>query len=160
MFGLENVKQSVGSPFRRFLRSLAHSLTLSYRFCSFSSQSIGFSVLQCRHPEIKWAQREDKFYITVLLADTKDEKVNLAPEGVFTLSASAGQHEYDLKLELFDKVNVEAWRVPKVLRPLYDLQLFSLKKTTMMALRQLRQIALEASKTSLISTSSDSCDCS
>ncbi|CAI9261066.1 unnamed protein product [Lactuca saligna] len=146
MFGLENVKQ------RRFLRSLAHSLTLSYRFCSFSSQS--------RHPEIKWAQREDKFYITVLLADTKDEKVNLAPEGVFTLSASAGQHEYDLKLELFDKVNVEAWRVPKVLRPLYDLQLFSLKKTTMMALRQLRQIALEASKTSLISTSSDSCDCS
>ncbi|CAI9278791.1 unnamed protein product [Lactuca saligna] len=121
---------------------------------------IGFSVLQCRHPEIKWAQREDKFYITVLLADTKDEKVNLAPEGVFTLSASAGQHEYDLKLELFDKVNVEAWRVPKVLRPLYDLQLFSLKKTTMMALRQLRRITLEASKTSLISTSSDSCDCS
>nr|KAJ0226585.1 hypothetical protein LSAT_V11C100041240 [Lactuca sativa] len=79
-------------------------------------------------------KREDKVYITVLLADTEDAKVNLAPEGVFTLSASAGQHEYDLKLELFDKVNVEAWRVAKVLRPLYDLQLFSLKKTTMMGL--------------------------
>ncbi|KAL7608010.1 hypothetical protein Lser_V15G11054 [Lactuca serriola] len=71
---------SVGSPFRRFLRSSSRN---------------------------KWAQREDKVYITVLLADTKDAKVNLAPEGVFTLSASAGQHEYDLKLELFDKVNVE-----------------------------------------------------
>ncbi|CAI9293823.1 unnamed protein product [Lactuca saligna] len=90
---------SVGSPFRRFLWSVALSLTLSYKFCSFSSQS--------RHPEIKWAQREDKVYITILLADTKDAKVNLAPEGVFTLSASAGQHEYDLKLELYDKVNVE-----------------------------------------------------
>lgn len=60
-----------------------------------------------RHPEIKWAQREDKVFLTVVLADTKDAKVNLAPEGVFTFSAKAGQHEYDLKLELFDKVNVE-----------------------------------------------------
>lgn len=60
-----------------------------------------------RHPEVKWAQREDKVFITVVLADTKDAKVNLAPEGVFTFSAKAGQHEYDLKLELFDKVNVE-----------------------------------------------------
>ncbi|KAI3506640.1 hypothetical protein L2E82_19851 [Cichorium intybus] len=64
-----------------------------------------------RHPEVKWAQREDKVYITVLLADTKDAKVNLAPEGVFTFSAKAGQHEYDLKLELFDKVNVEESKI-------------------------------------------------
>ncbi|KAL7585253.1 uncharacterized protein Os08g0359500 [Lactuca sativa] len=64
-----------------------------------------------RHPEVKWAQREDKVYITVLLADTKDAKVNLAPEGVFTFSASAGQHEYDLKLELFDKVNVDESKI-------------------------------------------------
>ena len=56
---------------------------------------------------MKWAQREDKVYITVLLADTKGAKVNLAPEGVFTFTATAGQHDYDLKLELFDKVNVE-----------------------------------------------------
>ena len=60
-----------------------------------------------RHPEIKWAQREDKLYITVVLADTKDAKVNLAPEGVFSFSATAGQHAYDLKLELADKVNVD-----------------------------------------------------
>lgn len=62
-----------------------------------------------RHPEVKWAQRADKVYITVLLPDAKDAKVNLEPEGVFTFSASAGaeDHTYELKLELFDKVNVE-----------------------------------------------------
>ncbi|KAJ0520438.1 putative CS domain, HSP20-like chaperone [Helianthus annuus] len=64
-----------------------------------------------RHPEVKWAQREDKVFITVVLADTKDAKVNLAPEGVFTFSAKAGEHEYDLKLELFDKVNVEESKI-------------------------------------------------
>ncbi|CAI9261340.1 unnamed protein product [Lactuca saligna] len=64
-----------------------------------------------RHPEVKWAQKEDKVYITILLADSKDAKVNLAPEGVFTFYASAGQHEYDLKLEIFDKVNVEESKI-------------------------------------------------
>ncbi|KVH94471.1 hypothetical protein Ccrd_003467 [Cynara cardunculus var. scolymus] len=64
-----------------------------------------------RIPEVKWAQREDKVFITVLLADTKDAKVNLAPEGVFTFSATAGTHQYDLKLELFDKVNVDESKI-------------------------------------------------
>lgn len=60
---------------------------------------------------MKWAQREDKIFITVLLADTKDPKVNLEPEGVFKFSASAGaeNHSYELKLDLFDKVNVEVY---------------------------------------------------
>ncbi|PWA98136.1 HSP20-like chaperone [Artemisia annua] len=57
------------------------------------------------HPEIKWAQREDEVYLTIELAGTKDVKVNLAPEGVFSFSATAGQHAYDLKLDLADKVN-------------------------------------------------------
>lgn len=58
---------------------------------------------------MKWAQRVDKVFITVLLPDAKDAKVNLDPEGVFTFSASAGaeNHVYELKLDLFDKVNVE-----------------------------------------------------
>ncbi|MTV28338.1 hypothetical protein FTX61_23555, partial [Nitriliruptoraceae bacterium ZYF776] len=34
-----------------------------------------------------------------------------APEGVFTFSATAGQHAYDLKLDLFDKVNVEESKI-------------------------------------------------
>ncbi|BBH10400.1 HSP20-like chaperones superfamily protein [Prunus dulcis] len=62
-----------------------------------------------RHPEVKWAQRVDKVFITVLLPDAKDAKVKLEPDGVFSFSASAGaeNHHYELKLDLFDKVNVE-----------------------------------------------------
>ena len=62
-----------------------------------------------RHPEVKWAERLDKVYITVQLPDAKNVKVNLEPEGVFTFSATAGTdgNLYDFKLELHDKVNVE-----------------------------------------------------
>lgn len=70
----------------------------------------GFLFVSCsRHPEVKWAQRIDKVYITVQLADAKDAKVNLEPEGVFSFSATAGTdgNLYESKLELNDKVNVE-----------------------------------------------------
>ncbi|KAK1370822.1 HSP20-like chaperones superfamily protein [Heracleum sosnowskyi] len=52
-------------------------------------------------------------FITVLLADTKDPKVNLESEGVFKFSATAGgeNHSYELKLDLFDKVNVEESKI-------------------------------------------------
>lgn len=72
--------------------------------------SINECISYCsRHPEVKWAQRADKVFITVQLPDAKNAKVNLEPEGVFTFSASAGaeDHLYELKLDLFDKVNVE-----------------------------------------------------
>ncbi|XP_044502670.1 uncharacterized protein OsI_027940-like isoform X6 [Mangifera indica] len=66
-----------------------------------------------RVPEVKWAQRQDKVFITVLLPDSKNAKVNLEPEGVFTFSASAGAENnlYEIKLELFDKVNVEESKI-------------------------------------------------
>ncbi|KAE8702002.1 HSP20-like chaperones superfamily protein isoform 3 [Hibiscus syriacus] len=66
-----------------------------------------------RHPEVKWAERADKVYITVLLPDSKNAKVNLEPEGVFTFSANAGADNnlYELKLDLHDKVNVEESKI-------------------------------------------------
>jgi len=60
---------------------------------------------------VKWAQRIDKVYITVQLSDAKDAKVNLEPDGVFTFSGSAGTNLYELKLDLNDKVNVEASKI-------------------------------------------------
>lgn len=71
-----------------------------------------FQCSSSRHPEVKWAQREDKVYITVQLPDSKDAKVDLTPDGVFTFTASAGAGDkpYEVKLELFDKVNVEVRR--------------------------------------------------
>ncbi|KAK6937386.1 CS domain [Dillenia turbinata] len=66
-----------------------------------------------RHPEVKWAQREDKIYITVLLPDSKNAKVNVDPDGVFTFSANAGAENipYELKLNLLNKINVEESKI-------------------------------------------------
>ncbi|XP_052175597.1 uncharacterized protein OsI_027940 [Diospyros lotus] len=66
-----------------------------------------------RHPEVKWAERLDKAYITVQLPDAQNAKVNLEPDGVFTFSGSAGAENnlYEVKLDLFDKVNVEDSKV-------------------------------------------------
>ncbi|XVE73309.1 hypothetical protein DITRI_Ditri11bG0107300 [Diplodiscus trichospermus] len=66
-----------------------------------------------RHPEVKWAERADKVYLTVLLPDSKNAKVNLEPEGVFNFSATAGADNklYELKLDLHDKVNVEESKI-------------------------------------------------
>ncbi|KAK4483195.1 hypothetical protein RD792_010375 [Penstemon davidsonii] len=66
-----------------------------------------------RHPEVKWAEREDKVYLTVLLPDAKNPKVNLDPEGTFTFSATAGADNnlYEIKLDLFDKVDVEESKI-------------------------------------------------
>ncbi|KAF5197802.1 Co-chaperone protein p23-1 [Thalictrum thalictroides] len=74
-----------------------------------------------RLPEVKWAQRVDKVYITVLLPDAKSPKVNLEPDGRFTFSATAGaeNHLYELKLDLFDKVNVEESKINLGVRSIF-----------------------------------------
>ncbi|KAI5680435.1 hypothetical protein M9H77_01662 [Catharanthus roseus] len=66
-----------------------------------------------RHPEVKWAEREDKVFLTVMLPDAKNPKVNLEPNGDFTFSATAGpeNHPYELKLNLHDAVNVEESKI-------------------------------------------------
>ncbi|KAK4775562.1 hypothetical protein SAY87_023523 [Trapa incisa] len=66
-----------------------------------------------RHPELKWAQRKDQVFLTVVLPDAKDAKVNLEPDGIFTFTAKGGaeNNSYELKLELFDKVNVEESKI-------------------------------------------------
>ncbi|CAK9168237.1 unnamed protein product [Ilex paraguariensis] len=74
-----------------------------------------------RHPEVKWAQRPGKVYVTVLLPDSQNAKVNLDPEGVFTFfaNAGAGNHVYELKLDLFDKVNVEESKINVGVRSIF-----------------------------------------
>ncbi|XP_078435940.1 uncharacterized protein OsI_027940-like isoform X2 [Wolffia australiana] len=66
-----------------------------------------------RHPEVKWAERVDKVFITIQLPDAKSVKVHLEPAGALIFSATAGaeNHEYELKLDLHDKVNVEESKI-------------------------------------------------
>ncbi|WCJ29512.1 Homeobox-leucine zipper protein HOX32 [Euphorbia peplus] len=49
-------------------------------------------------------------------------------------------------IHLVDHVDLEPWSVPEVLRPLYESSALLAQKTTMAALRHLRQISLEVSQ--------------
>ncbi|KAI5443622.1 hypothetical protein KIW84_012313 [Lathyrus oleraceus] len=62
-----------------------------------------------RHPEVLWAQRSDKLYLTVSLTDAKDVSVKCEPHGLFTFTASKLQHEsYSFTLELYGSIEPEA----------------------------------------------------
>ncbi|KAL9232109.1 hypothetical protein vseg_007252 [Gypsophila vaccaria] len=52
-------------------------------------------------------------------------------------------------IHIVDHMNLEPWSVPEVLRPLYESSTVVAQKTTMAALRQLRQIAQEISQPSV-----------
>ena len=52
---------------------------------------------------MKWAQRSDKVYLTVILPDAKDPNVKIEPDGKFVFTASG----YELDFDLFEGVNVE-----------------------------------------------------
>lgn len=67
-----------------------------------------FSLCFSRTPEILWAQRSDKIYLTVSLPDAKDIVVKCEPEGLFKFSASGPQGEkYECTLELYGAVASE-----------------------------------------------------
>ncbi|KAL2940111.1 Homeobox-leucine zipper protein ATHB-8 [Bienertia sinuspersici] len=49
-------------------------------------------------------------------------------------------------IHIVDHMDLEPWRVPEVLRPLYESSTLLSQRTTMAALRQLRQISQEISQ--------------
>ncbi|KAF8388919.1 hypothetical protein HHK36_025601 [Tetracentron sinense] len=54
-------------------------------------------------------------------------------------------------IHIVDHMDLEPWSVPEVLRPLYESSTMLAQKTTMAALRQLRQIAQEVSQSTVTS---------
>ncbi|CAF2051874.1 unnamed protein product [Brassica napus] len=73
----------------------------------------------CSHnPEVLWAQRSDKVYLTVALPDAKDISVKCEPQGLFTFSALGTLGKlFEFSLELYGKVvpeyrkNVTNWNL-------------------------------------------------
>lgn len=58
-----------------------------------------------RHPEVLWAQRSDKVYLTVALPDAKDISVKCEPQGLFSFSALGVQGEpFDFSLTLYGPI--------------------------------------------------------
>ncbi|QCD93623.1 co-chaperone protein p23-2 isoform X1 [Vigna unguiculata] len=70
-----------------------------------------------RHPEVLWAQRSDKIYLTVALPDAKDVSVKCEPQGLFSFSASGTQDEsYSFSLELYGSIEPEGCKTKSSLR--------------------------------------------
>ncbi|KAJ6801273.1 uncharacterized protein M6B38_413935 [Iris pallida] len=70
-----------------------------------------------RHPEVMWAQRSDRIYLTVSLPDAKDVSVKSEPEGVFSFSAVGARGEpFSFGLELYESIVPEGSKVKIGLR--------------------------------------------
>ncbi|KAI3869634.1 hypothetical protein MKX03_011831 [Papaver bracteatum] len=61
-----------------------------------------------RHPEVLWAQRSDKVYLTVALPDAKNVTVKSETQGLVSFSAKGKEGEkFDFSLELYGTINPE-----------------------------------------------------
>ncbi|XP_028766853.1 co-chaperone protein p23-2 [Neltuma alba] len=70
-----------------------------------------------RQPEVLWAQRSDKVYLTVALPDAKDVSVKCEPQGLFSFSAKGVQGEsYKFGLELYGPIVAEGCKTKSGLR--------------------------------------------
>jgi len=58
-------------------------------------------------PNVIWAQRKDKLYITVELADTKNSKITLEPAGKLHFEGESSGKHYKVDLELLKEIDVE-----------------------------------------------------
>ncbi|KAF4397118.1 hypothetical protein CsatB_027656 [Cannabis sativa] len=70
-----------------------------------------------RHPEVLWAQRSDKVYLTVALPDAKDINVKCEPQGLFSFSALGAQGEpFHFTLTLYGTILPEGCKTKPGLR--------------------------------------------
>lgn len=61
-----------------------------------------------RHPEVLWAQRSGRVYLTIALPDAKDVSLKCEPDGLFSFSAKGLQGEsFDFTLQLFGTISPE-----------------------------------------------------
>ncbi|KAL4590783.1 hypothetical protein LXL04_003726 [Taraxacum kok-saghyz] len=68
-----------------------------------------YLIRSCRHPTLKWAQRDDLVYITIDLPDAKNVNLKLTQEGKFYFSAISGPDStpYEIDINLYDNGNVD-----------------------------------------------------
>eukprot|EP00854_Cymbomonas_tetramitiformis_P022678 gene22678-27376_t len=59
-------------------------------------------------PNFKWAERADKVYITIEIADVKDPKIEISEDGQLTFAATGSDaKDYALDIKLFKGLNKE-----------------------------------------------------
>ncbi|GKC47419.1 HSP20-like chaperones superfamily protein [Tanacetum coccineum] len=76
-----------------------------------------FNIESSCHPEVLWAQRADKVYLTIALTNAKDITVKCEPHGLFSFSAVGAKDEkYEFSLELHGKILPESCKTQMGLR--------------------------------------------
>ncbi|WZZ50529.1 hypothetical protein YC2023_050636 [Brassica napus] len=90
----------------------------SDNFNPFFGRLVFRGAVHYHNPEVLWAQRSDKVYLTVALPDAKDISVKCEPQGLFTFSALGTLGKlFEFSLELYGKVvpeyrkNVTNWNL-------------------------------------------------
>ncbi|XP_077245237.1 HSP20-like chaperones superfamily protein [Tasmannia lanceolata] len=72
------------------------------------------------HPEVLWAQRSDKIYLTIALPDAKDVSVKSEPQGLFSFSGTGPQGKnFNLSLELYGAISPEGSKINVGLRNIF-----------------------------------------
>ncbi|XP_051179214.1 co-chaperone protein p23-2 [Lolium perenne] len=66
-----------------------------------------------RQPEVLWAQRSEKVYLTISVPDAEDVVLKIEPQGILSFSAIAHGESFSLTLELFDSVLPEGSKTKK-----------------------------------------------
>ncbi|XP_013390948.1 prostaglandin E synthase 3 [Lingula anatina] len=78
------------------------------------------------HPEVMWAQRDDKLFLTINLADVrkKDAKIELKEDKlIFSGNGGPEKHDYEAEIEFYaavkpeeSKYTVQARNIPMVIK--------------------------------------------
>jgi prostaglandin-E synthase len=58
-------------------------------------------------PDLKWAQRKDRLFVTIDIPDCEKPVIDLKPEGRLTFNGNIKEKKYQIDLELFADVIIE-----------------------------------------------------
>ncbi|KAJ0793752.1 putative CS domain, HSP20-like chaperone [Helianthus annuus] len=87
------------------LTCLKGSLCIETIYKELIVQKVHVYIALLFHPEVLWAQRADKVYLTLALTNAKDISVKCEPQGSFNFSAVGPKDEnVDFSLELYGKI--------------------------------------------------------
>ncbi len=65
-------------------------------------------VASAAHPQVLWAQREDILFVTIVLSDIQDEKIQLTDDALtFSAKAGAEAKEYAAELKFFKPIDTQ-----------------------------------------------------
>lgn len=59
------------------------------------------------NPQLKWAQRKDRIYITFNLIEIKNPLIDLVDNKILKFSGEDKENSYDLQLELYEEISKE-----------------------------------------------------